>query len=112
MDGRPDTHVLKFDPTFMEAISAGDKRQTIRSIRRVAVRPGDRLILEGAGEARCREVHTVQITETHLRVDGARFCQSMAERFALREGFATAQDLRRFIRERYGLPFTGVLIKW
>jgi hypothetical protein len=122
MDSRPTTHILAFEQRFARPVRCGEKR---RMIRREATSPiafGDRLILEEQlpdgssvpiGEARCCAVHRLSITEAgQVRFDGVRLCPSMATQFAKSDGFSTAFEMQRFIRERYGLPFDGVVICW
>lgn len=140
-----------FQERFIPSIQDGSKAQTIRAFRKGRsghARPGDKLYLyygmrtkwcRKIGEAICRAVHPIRITNTEILVAGYYdtetetgtredllfFPHSEDEReiFAWKDGFrpegstieqpAGALDLMlRFWRQTHELPFEGVVIYW
>lgn len=121
-----------FDPRWITPIASGAKRQTIRKPREGAghAKPGGTLQLYTGlrtpnatliARATCTEVLPVQLTFSPERLvmystrpgvwaADPRQC----DRFAQRDGFADAADMRAFWAEKHPgvLDFSGFLIRW
>jgi hypothetical protein len=108
---------------FQDKILTGAKRQTIRQTARC--RPGDTLHLYTGlrtkqcrllGTAICTRVEPVQITETPVRaiiLNNRRTLRGAAANgFAAADGFDSLDDLLGFFRDKYRLPFSGMVISW
>lgn len=80
--------MLLFKKKFLPAIRSGEKTQTIRLWKYRRMRTGQRSYIPGAGYIRVTAVETVEMD----RLDDAD---------ARPDGFATAGDLRRELRELY-----------
>lgn len=115
--------VLTFLPQFVAPILDGTKTQTIRPPRkRTPITAGMTLSLrKWTGKpyqstqfkfatVKVTSVHEVMIAETLIIVD--REIVVFEDAFAIKDGFSSAVDMRKFLRANYRLPFAGVLIKW
>jgi hypothetical protein len=104
---------------FRDKIESGEKRQTIRAVRKNPIKEGDKLFLfwkqqspkdcEKLGEATCISVKPIKISY------GAVYCNipmASLEAFAIADGFDNWDDLVKYFEKNYGLPFEGVLIQW
>jgi len=116
-------HVVGFSRQFAELVESGQKRQTIRTVRKRAIQVGDELRLyaglrqKGArllGVGRVTEVHPIMIAEqyvtnwdTYLSTGG-----SHGDAFAELDGFGSALEMVDWFRRTHGLPFVGVVIRW
>ena len=117
---------LNFQKQFASKVESGEKRQTIRRVRKRPIKIGDRLQLyTGQRTKRCELLMTatclscspVLINEHSVAVekDGTVefWTEGMAaEWFASQHGFQSWPDMREWFDERYGLPFEGLLITW
>lgn len=109
---------------FKDKILSGEKRQTIRSVRKHPIKEGDVLYMywkqrsqterEKLGEAKCVKIRQVQIFREYLIEDQNKFCQikQYLDKFAIADGFDNWDEMRDFFDKTHGLPFTGVLIEW
>ena len=101
------------------------KRQTIRALRKVPIKPGDVLHLftgmrtkgcHRLGKAKCKSRKAVLIQDRHgttdVRLSGSPLGLDKAQAFARSDGFASLLDLRRWFERVHGLPFRGVVIRW
>ncbi len=117
---------INFKKEFVGAILAGDKAQTIR--QKARCKPGDKLQLytgqrtkycKKISDAICTHVHTIEIDELLIKLEGIPLDIACMTQFAQADGF-TAHDNPRintldflnFFRDNYGLPFKGYVIKW
>lgn len=119
---------LMFQKRFAELVRLGEKRQTIRPLRKRPICVGDSLSLRRWAdkpyrskqivlrEATCSRVSTIEIDETFREivfiVDGERLNQEQWSRLARDDGFACTTDMLDWFRAVHGLPFRGVLISW
>ncbi len=115
---------FNFAKEVVWAIEMGLKSHTIRPVRRDGQPPasvGDTLYLytgmrtkscRKLGEGLCTHVVPVTISAEGVTYDGARFDESLSKRFAVSDGFGRFEQMLEFFEKTYGLPFTGMLIKW
>ena len=122
-----------FKKQFGPPILAGTKAQTIRAHRKRHARPGEMVQLftgmrtrqcRRLGESRCVEVLPVRLVFTDrgipeaFQVNGAPIGPRAMALFAVADGFADLNDMRRFWwaehppAEGDTLVFEGVLIRW
>ena len=108
---------INFDKRFVDAVQAGEKRQTIRKKRNVV--PGDTLQLytgqrtkecKKIGEGECVSVELVSIGDYSVEVAGRPIFD--LDNFAKADGLRDWPDIHMFFHALYGLPFKGILIKW
>lgn len=83
-----DAPLLLFKKKYLDAIRAGEKTQTVRLWKHRRMKPGQRSYIPGAGYIHVDTVDEVELAE--LTDDDAR-----------RDGFATADLLRREIVQLY-----------
>jgi len=120
---------VNFAKQFAEPVENGTKRQTIRRRRKRPIRTGDRLALyTGMRTKNCRKLREAKCKHTFgvcirdggvdtFRADG-RWNEAWwigspkADDFARKDGFRNARELVEWFRDRYGLPFLGVVIEW
>lgn len=109
-------------------MESGEKRQTIRPVRKNSIKPGDTLYLytgmrtkgcRKLGQEVCTAIQTIEINNERGRfgsvvIDGQphRIPDLDILTLASRDGFANVSDFFDFFRQQYELPFKGVLIKW
>ena len=113
---------LNFKSCWAAAVEAGLKRQTIRPQRKAPIKPGDRLYLYTGLRTRmchclsdaacCRSVEPIAISDESVTVAGRKLAAKELVALAHRDGFATPVEMLDFFRAQYGLPFSGMLIKW
>lgn len=116
---------LNFQKQFADAVERGEKRQTIRAIRKDKRLPAKRgavialytgMRTRGCrrlGYAMCENVRPIKITE------GVVFCDDgwirtpeQLEAFARADGFMDWADMLAWFKKTHGLPFSGHLIEW
>jgi hypothetical protein len=132
---------LNFKKQFAEKVASGEKRQTIRAIRKRPFQKGDRLQLyTGMRTRNCRKLVDLdpvcrEVWEIELRSKGRiiALCKSLpddprrlqqdsvlikvlagksADAFAEEDGFTNAEKMFEFFEKTHGLPFKGQLIVW
>ena len=116
---------LNFQEQFADAVQRGEKRQTVRPIRKRPIKVGDTLYLKtgqwinkgkcrSLGEATCLAVVPIVIDSDRcmLRVGGRGLPYSARVNFAKHDGFASSDELFEWFGKRYGKRFEGVLIQW
>lgn len=112
---------LNFKCDFVGAIQRGEKRQTIRQIRKRPIKPGDILYLytgmrtahcEKIGEAVCESVQSIEIHSDVMILDGADMLGWEQSKMARADGFRDVDQFRAFFERHYGLPFYGVVIRF
>jgi hypothetical protein len=122
--------VLMYEPRFADMVLTGAKRQTVRPIgKRFAKRlpqVGDVLShRRWTGTAyrspQIEIVDPVQATAVKsvvfdfcgpLELDRQKLYGMDMVEFARRDGFATWDEFLKYISTAYGLPFSGVVIRW
>jgi hypothetical protein len=80
---------LLFKKCFWDAIREGTKRTTVRRWRAARVKPGGRAWAPGVGWL------------TILSVDVVRSLEQLTDADAIADGFTTAADMRKVLREIY-----------
>jgi len=128
--------LLGFKKEFAGPVERGEKRQTIRAIRKDgrAPRPGQRLYLytglrhasaRKLGEATCKSAEKIRLlgprggvhASLRIQVLGPRggwnqLTFEAAKRVAIADGFSGLWQMAEFFKKEHGLPFKGILIKW
>ena len=115
---------LNFKAQFAPLVESGKKRQTIRATRKYPIKVGDTLYLytgmrtkqcRKLGEAVCKEIAGVVITEEYISVFPVPCCPkdtaSISE-IARADGFKSSGELVLWFKKTHGLPFEGQLIRW
>ncbi len=113
---------LNFMAQFAFLVEQGSKLKTIRPKRKKPIKPGDTLYLyTGLRTKSCRllrvstcsHVSTVEIYHDCVKVDSVRLdWWFILDIFANRDGFDSWNEMMRFFKTQYGLPFVGNLIEW
>lgn len=113
---------INFQKQFIDLIVSGEKRQTVRPIRKNPIKTGDTLMLyvgmrtkqcRKLREVVCKEVLPIQISlygqifldEEYLSLDNI-------IDLARADGFCVTLNFFEFFNKQYGLPFSGALIRW
>lgn len=86
--------MLLFKKRFLDAIRAGTKTQTIRLWKYRRMRPGQRSYIPGAGYIQVERVTEVQLDE-------------LTDEDAVRDGFASAHELREELARLYQAKLGG-----
>ncbi|XPS85589.1 hypothetical protein Dvar_36070 [Desulfosarcina variabilis str. Montpellier] len=117
--------ILNYKKQFAPLVESGEKRQTIRAMRKRPFKAGDRLYhYTGLRTKACRKL----LESTCLfadRIDilphGTVFinnwlCEGPMKNLAVADGFRREghewEDMLAFFTQTHGLPFTGQLIRW
>ena len=120
---------LNFQERFAEAVKNGAKRQTIRRKRKRPIKLGDTLYFKvnqrskvkacrSLGIAICKAAHRIEISDGRFWFIGSDYGlgkytkQRDLDGIAQDDGFRDYAEMRDWFRDRYGLPFEGVLIEW
>ena len=122
---------LNFQARFADPVETHTKRQTIRRVWKRPIKVGDTLYLyTGMRTKRCRKLRTavcldvIPIKIFHDHIDFKMKAVNMGlwkkqaeldwllDQFARRDGFDSWEEMRDWFKNRYGLPFEGVLITW
>lgn len=115
---------LSFKKRFFALIKSGKKRQTIRSMRKRPIRPGDTLHLFIAMRTtNCQKIGSYICTSTEMividrhgidyleiHVNNRELSSVEIEQLARADGFDDVRSMREFFEDY--LPFEGQLIKW
>ena len=119
---------INFQERFADDVEYGVKRQTIRSKARC--KPGDALQLYTGQRTKacrklldtvCKSVTPIRIEHMGIFIGGKPLPAGWANRgdfqdhdcdFAKKDGFEDFEEMAIWFHERYGLPFSGYLIKW
>ena len=116
---------LNFQERFAGMVERGEKRQTIRRVRKYPIKKGDTLFLKvhqrtshcrALRTEKCRHVWPIKLYEDGIIAYSSlgfihgrgELCDEMAQD----DGFRDWPAMRDWFRDRYGLPFEGVLIEW
>lgn len=119
---------LNFKKEFAPLVESGEKKQTIRQVRKNPIENGDTLYLyTGMRTKQCRKLGEVICTGVHsfrigtdwedrvVHVDGRKASgvnDWLVDEIAKNDGFSNTHDFFNFFIQQYGLPFNGVLITW
>lgn len=112
---------LNFKKQFADVVETGEKRCTIRAIRKRQFRTGDTLYhFTGMRSASCRRLGTTMATrvrpiviyDSNVRVEGHDLAPFDIQTLAQADGFSSTNDFFRFFKETHELPFYGQLIEW
>lgn len=118
--------LLGYKKQFAPLVESGEKRQTIRAMRKRPFRTGDRLYhYEGLRTKACRKLSESDCTAAQdividekgdVYIDGRCLYESAKESFAYADGFRHPSSLwaqmLQFFKKHHGLPFRGQLVKW
>ena len=118
---------INFKTQFADKVESGEKKQTIRPVRKKPIKAGDTLYLyTGMRTKNCRRllvtecisIADIKIHENKARIEERDFfwsrheeCTSLNE-LANDDGFNSWPEMQEFFQKQYGLPFEGVLIRW
>lgn len=133
---------LNFQKQFAAAVESGEKRQTIRLVRKNPIKRGDKLYLfTGQRTKWCRRLvvqravevirrfvkglplgHVVECKRVEevafgrMEIDGHHGTWFQGPGYlkgiAKRDGFDTEEQMLVWFDKTHGLPFEGVLIRW
>lgn len=113
---------LNFKKEFAEAVRTGQKKQTIRAMRKYPIHKDDKLYLytgmrtkacEKLGEAVASEVDSIQIwPDEDISINGEVIPKKQARQLTIDDGFGCLGDFYDFFNVACDRPFTGQLIKW
>lgn len=117
--------ILNYQKQFAPLIESGEKRQTIRALRKRPIIRGDRLFhYTGLRTKACRkllESKCLWADRIDIIPHGKVFinnwlCTGSMRKFAIADGFRREgfewEDMLEFFERTHGLPFTGQLIRW
>lgn len=114
---------LNFQARFADLVESGEKRQTIRALRKDGrdPKPGDTLYLYTGMrtkacrkllEAECRSARPVTILDVGVCLGDDLPRRAERESLARADGFDTESEMVRWFQKTHGLPFKGLLIRW
>ena len=113
-----------FQKQFVPLIESGEKRQTIRALRKDGRKPsvGETLYLytgmrtkacRKLKEVTCKKAEQIVVEENSPIIVGIDFLDAVQEiDMAKADGFNLLADFMDFFRKTHGLPFHGVVISW
>jgi hypothetical protein len=111
-----------FMPQFAHLVGSGEKRQTIRLVRKRPTKPGDFLYLKMGMRTKecrdllppqaCKSVEPILIFPPNLTVNGQVLSMVEILDLAWADGFETVDHFIDFFKNQYGFPFEGEIIKW
>ena len=105
-----------FKEQFALMVASGQKRQTIRALRKRHVMPGEAIQLY-TGSRKLVDSDPICTDVIDISIDDNGVYQPYQGRMdhdqiAMDDGFSDFAEMKAFFQEAYGLPFLGVLIKW
>lgn len=114
---------LNFQKQFADKVESGEKRQTIRAMRKRPFKTGDKLYLyygmrtkscRKLGEAVCNSVEDVKICKNGvIYINGVgKWFSASYDKIAREDGFKDWNEMFNWFKKTHGLPFHGQLIKW
>lgn len=124
--------VISFDGAFAALVESGAITQTIRKPRTCPVTTGDKLVFctgfrtdafKRLGRGFVTEVKAIDLKAfiknnkpmpgtITMRLNGFKLAPAEAGELARLSGFGSLPELVDYIHNCYGLPFSGVLIRW
>ena len=113
---------FNFQKQFAGAVERGEKRQTIRAIRkdkRLPAKPGDTIALYTGKvcrklmDAPCTNVRPIEIRENFVLCDSGLILELPdLDVFAIADGFKDWLEMSNWFEKTHGFPFKGHLIEW
>lgn len=115
---------INFQKQFAPLVESGQKRQTIRALRKDGRDPisGDRLFLyTGMRTKGCRKLMDTVCASTYaitiktngtIKLDGQVLHHRTAEELAQADGFESRDAMIAWFSKTHEMPFHGRLIKW
>ena len=112
---------INFKKQFAKLVKTGQKRQTIRPLRKYPIKPGDKLYLyTGLRTKQCKKIKEAECFGTwpiiikvgRIIFDGRDLGMLGMADIIKRDGFQQSKDFFNFFEKQYGLPFMGRLIRW
>lgn len=121
---------IKFQSRFAPLVKSGEKRQTIRATgKRRPPRVGEKLFLytgmrqcgcKKLMDAICTRVTPISISARGKTISMAKpllgrweiLADEEAEQLAIKDGFASAEELFRWVSANHGDTLSGNLIEW
>lgn len=112
---------LNFKLRFAPFIENGEKRQTIRKMRKSPFKTGDALYLfTGMRTASCRRLGTyrcisaenIQISDISIELNGRILSTLEVQQLAHDDGFQDSNEFIAFFSREHDLPLYGQLIRW
>jgi len=118
--------LLGYKKQFAPLVESGEKRHTIRAMRKRPFRVGDRLYhYAGLRTTACRKLLESDCTgadditideKGDVYINGRCMYESAKESFAYADGFRPPgylwEQMFNFFKIVHGLPFRGQLVKW
>ena len=118
--------LLGYKKQFAHLVESGEKRQTIRAMRKRPFKVGDRLYhYFGLRTKQCRKLlesdciaadDIIIYEKGDVYINGRCLYESAKESFAHADGFRSPghlwEQMLVFFKSVHGLPFKGQLIKW
>lgn len=112
---------FNFSPEFADAVTSGDKCQTVRKTQRA--KRGDAIQLyTGQRTKKCRKLRSdttlCYVDYVHIALDGLTFGDKEkhpgnADAFARRDGFKDFSDMLAWFQKKYGSThFVGYVHRW
>lgn len=113
---------LNFQKQFADKVERGEKRQTIRAMRKHPVKVGDRLYLftgqrtsscRRLGDVTCREVLDIEISgHGAVWINNKSLDDKEKHDLAIADGFKDWPDMLQWFRYQHGFSFVGQVIRW
>ena len=111
---------------FIDKVASGEKRQTIRAMRKRPFQVGDILShYTGMRTKKCRKIRPDTICsgvdeiimqqgigEFRITVNGKRLSAPALNKLARADGFEGKWDFYEFFANTHDLPFVGQIIRW
>jgi hypothetical protein len=117
-------HVRMFQPRFAQLVKTGAKLQTIRRVPKHMPKAGDQISLRMwlgkpyrseqviLHESTITSVREIIIADNGWWIDNVKLASIEQMGIAVTDGFSTAAELTDWFDSTYGLPFTGIVIRW
>ena len=116
---------FNFKRQFASDVESGQKRQTIRAIRKDkrqhCSRGDDLQLYTGMRTRHCRKlrdavcvsVNAIEILQNNaIKIDGRALSPSATDKVARADGFKGSSDMVEWFSKIHTMPFQGYLIKW
>lgn len=113
---------LNFQKQFADKIESGEKRQTIRALRKNPIKVGDKIYLYTGQrtsscrklcDVTCREILDIEITgHGGVWINDKSLNDNEKKELAIADGFKDWPDMLRWFRYQHGFAFTGQIIEW
>jgi len=113
--------ICNLEARFALAVKCGDQTHAIIPQESPHITRGETIYFYTArgtgachllGVGLCISVCPIEIKDNIINLDGVPMVGWEIKRLVVDSGFETKEDLLRFFRDQYGLPFRGVFIEW